>query len=119
MLDSPGTSLEMGRSFVQPRYQRNPQALDLLWTGIGAYVSRHRQYTTLFGPVSISAEYSAFSRQLIMHCLSLHFGDSVRSGPVKPRGRLREVKATWTNYMLAVWTEKRPRSRQKTDIRSS
>lgn len=110
-LDSLGSSLEMGRSFVQPRYQRNPQALDLLWKGIGAYVSRHRQYTTLFGPVSISAEYSAFSRQLIMHCLSLHFGDSERAGQVKPRRRLREVKAPWSHDLLAVLTDERRLSR--------
>ncbi len=110
-LDSLGTSLEMGRSFVQPRYQRNPLALDLLWKGIGAYVSRHRQYTTLFGPVSISAEYSAFSRQLIMHCLSLHFGDSERAGQVKPRRRLREVKAPWSHDLLAVLTDERRLSR--------
>src|SRR3546814_20281881 len=95
----------MGRSFVQPRYQRNPQALDLLWKGIGAYVSRHRQYTTLFEPVSISAEYSAFSLQLIMHCLSLHFGDSVRSGQVKPRRRLRAVKAPWSSEERRVGKE--------------
>jgi len=110
-LDGLGTSLEMGRSFVQPRYQRNPLALDLLWKGIGAYVSRHRQYTTLFGPVSISAEYSAFSRQLIMHCLSLHFGDSERAGQVKPRRRLREVKAPWSHDLLAVLTDERRLSR--------
>ena len=110
-LDGLGTSLEMGRSFVQPRYQRNPLALDLLWKGIGAFVSRHRQYTTLFGPVSISAEYSAFSRQLIMHCLSLHFGDSERAGQVKPRRRLREVKAPWSHDLLAVLTDERRLSR--------
>lgn len=110
-LDGLGTSLEMGRSFVQPRYQRNPQALDLLWKGIGAFVSRHRQYTTLFGPVSISAEYSALSRQLIMHSLSLHFGDSARAGQVRPRQRLREVKAPWSHDLLAVLTDERRLSR--------
>lgn len=110
-LDGLGTSLEMGRSFVQPRYQRNPQALDLLWKGIGAYVSRHRQYTTLFGPVSISADYSALSRQLIMHSLSLHFGDSARAGQVRPRRRLREVKAPWSHDLLAVLTDERRLSR--------
>lgn len=106
-----GPSLEMGRSFVQPRYQRNPQALDLLWKGIGAYVSRHRQYTTLFGPVSISADYGALSRQLIMHCLSLHFGDNERARQVRPVRPLREVKAPWSRDLLAVLADERRLSR--------
>lgn len=106
-----GPSLEMGRSFVQPRYQRNPQALDLLWKGIGAYVSRHRQYTTLFGPVSISAEYGALSRQLIMHCLSLHFSDGERARQVRPVRPLREVKVPWSRDLLAVLADERRLSR--------
>ena len=48
--------LELGRSFVQPRYwgSRN---LDYLWQGIGAYCASHPEIRYLFGTVSISANY--------------------------------------------------------------
>ncbi|MEM9255805.1 MAG: lysophospholipid acyltransferase family protein [Pseudomonadota bacterium] len=48
--------LELGRSFVQPRYQKR-SSLDYLWSGIGAFVSRYPQYRFLFGPASISRHY--------------------------------------------------------------
>ncbi|MCB1627020.1 MAG: lysophospholipid acyltransferase family protein [Xanthomonadales bacterium] len=47
-------ALELGRSFVQPRYW-NSRSLEYLWFGIGAYLRRHPQIRWLFGPVSISA----------------------------------------------------------------
>lgn len=49
-------SLELGRSFVQPKYQ-NRSSLDYLWCGIGAFVSKYPGYRYLFGPVSISSLY--------------------------------------------------------------
>jgi len=61
---SPG--IELGRSFVRPEYQRNPQPLYLLWRAIGAFVARNPHYRYLFGPVSISQEYSHTSRELIV-----------------------------------------------------
>ncbi len=50
--------LELGRSFVQPRYQ-NRNSLDYLWFGIGAFVRKYPGYRYLFGPASISAIYGA------------------------------------------------------------
>ena len=37
----------------------------LLWKGIGAYVSRHPEYSMLIGAVSVSNQYSPASRELI------------------------------------------------------
>lgn len=48
--------LELGRSFVQPRYWGS-RSLDYLWQGIGAYCARHSEVRYLFGTVSISATY--------------------------------------------------------------
>jgi putative hemolysin len=61
-----GPSLELGRSFVAPEYQKDPAALLLLWRGIGAYVARHPRYRFLFGPVSISADYHPSARDLMV-----------------------------------------------------
>jgi putative hemolysin len=59
-------ALELGRSFVRAEYQKNYNALRLLWKGIGQFVVRHPQYRVLFGPVSISSRYSDSSHRLLM-----------------------------------------------------
>ncbi|MEN8165036.1 MAG: GNAT family N-acyltransferase, partial [Acidobacteriota bacterium] len=65
LFDSMGTALEMGRSFIQPRYQKSFAGLLLLWKGIGRFVVQNPECTTLFGPVSISADYRSSSQQLM------------------------------------------------------
>lgn len=50
--------LELGRSFVQPKYQTR-QSLDYLWYGIGAYLKKHPNTRYLFGPASISRHYGS------------------------------------------------------------
>ena len=62
-------ALELGRSFVRAEYQKNYNALLLLWKGIGRFIALHPQYRLLFGPVSISARYSDASHQLLMSFL--------------------------------------------------
>jgi len=75
-LDKLGPALELGRSFVRPEYQKGFAPLLALWKGIGAYVARNPRYKTLFGPVSISNQYQAVSRELMVAFLergaSLH-----------------------------------------------
>jgi len=62
-------ALELGRSFVRAEYQKNYNALLLLWKGIGQFVARHPHYRVLFGPVSISSRYSDTSHRLLMSFL--------------------------------------------------
>lgn len=69
LLNQLDSALELGRSFVRPEYQRSYQPLLLLWKGIGAYVVANPRYKVLFGPVSISADYSTASRQLLVDFL--------------------------------------------------
>ncbi len=63
------SAIEMGRSFVNPEYQRHPHSLFLLWRGIGAFVVAHPQYHKLFGMVTISNAYHPASQYLIMEYL--------------------------------------------------
>lgn len=89
-----GPAVEMGRSFIHPDYQRRPVALNLLWRGIGAFLTQNPQYHTLFGSVSISRHYKDLTRALIADTLLTHyqadgFRDLVR--PITPhrvRGRV-------------------------------
>ena len=65
-----GPAIELGRSFVRVEYQRESNALLLLWRGIGAFVAREPRYRFLFGAVSISARYRSLTRQLLARFLS-------------------------------------------------
>jgi hypothetical protein len=65
--------LELGRSFVQPRYQ-NRQSLDYLWLGIGAFLRRYPNYRFLYGPVSISRFYGEAAIARIVYFYSCHYG---------------------------------------------
>lgn len=79
-----GPALELGRSFVREEYQRDYLPLLLLWKGIGALVAAHPRYCRLFGPVSISAEYTTTTRTVLAKCLLAHRRS--RLGPlVEPR----------------------------------
>jgi putative hemolysin len=64
-----GPALELGRSFVQPEYQRDFSPLLLLWKGISRLVVRQPRYRRLFGVVSISDRYDSTSRQLLVKFL--------------------------------------------------
>jgi putative hemolysin len=84
-----GSSLELGRSFVRPEYQRQFAPLMLLWKGIAAYVARHPHYATLIGAVSVSNRYSAASRELIVRYFEKQNGSGETRGSVKARRPLR------------------------------
>ena len=66
-------SLELGRSFVQPRYQ-GLRSLDDLWQGIGAYLAHRPDVRYLFGPVSVSVAYPEWARRMLVHFYRRHFG---------------------------------------------
>ena len=65
--------LELGRSFVQPNYW-GKRSLDYLWFGIGAYLKKYPEIKALFGPVSISASFTAFSTDALVYFFSTYCG---------------------------------------------
>ena len=79
-----GPALELGRSFVRTDYQKSYVALLLLWKGLGHYVAQNPQYRILFGPVSISREYSESSRGLMVSYLRERHGNAQLSRMVQP-----------------------------------
>ncbi|NLS12350.1 lysophospholipid acyltransferase family protein [Vibrio sp. SM6] len=97
-----GTSIEMGRSVIDAPYQKSLNALLLLWKGIAHFVARHPQYTHLFGPVSISNQYSATARQLLAQTLALHHPYTTASAYVKPTHPLPAPPGEWHTHMLAA-----------------
>lgn len=85
LLSQLDNALELGRSFIRPEYQRSYQPLLLLWKGIGAYVAANPRYNVLFGPVSISANYTTASRQLLVDFLSANNFMPELARHVRPR----------------------------------
>lgn len=66
-------SIELGRSFVQPRYWGR-RSLDYLWYGIGAYLREHPEVKHLFGPVSLSNGYPSQAKEIIVGFYKQQFG---------------------------------------------
>lgn len=60
-----GCSLELGRSFVAPQYQKDSPVLLLLWKAIGQYIVRYPECRVLCGPVSMSQSYTVDSREAV------------------------------------------------------
>lgn len=83
-LDHLDPGLELGRSFVAPGYQKSLGALLGLWKGIATFVARHPRYAKLFGPVSISNDYTPISKNLIVRFLREKRSEGTLSAFVKP-----------------------------------
>lgn len=75
-------AIELGRSFVQPRYWGS-RALDYLWQGLGAYLRHHPEIRYLFGPVSLSARYPRPARDLMVYFYRHYFGCKNSLGEAK------------------------------------
>ncbi len=67
-------SIELGRSFVQPKYWGS-RALDYLWQGIGAYLRNNPQIKYMYGPVSLSQSYPKVAKDMILYFYDSYFKD--------------------------------------------
>lgn len=87
--------IELGRSFVQPKYQstalrrKGIYALDNLWDGLGALVLDYPDKQYMFGKVTMYLHYHQLARDMILFFLNKHFPD--RDGLVVPKEPLRVV----------------------------
>lgn len=76
------STIELGRSFVQPLYQpafnlrRGMFALDNLWDGIGALVIEHPNIRFLFGKVTMYPDFDKLARDMILFFLHKYFPDN-------------------------------------------
>lgn len=78
-------SIELGRSYIVPEYQKGYLPFFLLWQGILKVLVRNNQYRYLIGPVSISKYYSGFSKSLIIAFVKCYFFDNDLARYFKPR----------------------------------
>jgi putative hemolysin len=78
-------SLELGRSFIIKEYQKKPIPLFLLWKGIMIYLLKNAEYRFLIGPVSISNDFSKFSKSLIVEFIRTYFFNEEMARYIIPR----------------------------------
>lgn len=74
-------TIELGRSFVQPMYQRlnlkrkGIFALDNLWDGLGALTLKYDQHKYFFGKVTMYSSYEYTARNLLLNFMNKYFFD--------------------------------------------
>jgi putative hemolysin len=102
LFDRLGPSLEMGRSFVSPAWQGNTRALRLLWAGISVLLDRSPHIRHLFGPVSVSPQFSDVGKFLIMTTLQLHHMDADLKPLVRPRNAPRLARLESQERLIEI-----------------
>lgn len=78
-------SIEMGRAFIISSYQQKPMPLFLLWKGIVHTTLRFPEHKYLIGGVSISNQFSNFSKSLMIEFMKSHYYDPYVAQYVHPK----------------------------------
>ena len=78
-------SIEMGRAFIIKDYQQKPMPLFLLWKGIVHITLRFPEHKFLIGGVSISNQFSNFSKSLMIEFMKSHYYDPYIAQYVHPK----------------------------------
>lgn len=78
-------SIEMGRAFIIKEYQQKPMPLFLLWKGIVHTTLRHPDHKYLIGGVSISNQFTEFSKSLMIEFMKSHYYDPYVAQYIHPK----------------------------------
>jgi putative hemolysin len=78
-------SIEMGRAFIIKEYQQKPMPLFLLWRGIIHTTLRYPEHNFLLGGVSISNQFSDFSKSLMIEFMKSNYYDPYIAQYVHPK----------------------------------
>lgn len=78
-------SIEMGRAYIVNEYQQKPMPLFLLWKGIVHTTLRHPEHKYLIGGVSISNQFSNFSKSLMIEFMKSNYWDPYVAQYIRPK----------------------------------
>jgi putative hemolysin len=78
-------TIEMGRAYIIKEYQQKPMPLFLLWKGIVHVTLRYPEYKYLMGGVSISNQFSDFSKSLMIEFMKSHYYDPYIAQYIYPK----------------------------------
>ncbi len=86
-------TIELGRSFVQPKYQpglnnrKGLFSLDNLWDGLGALTVLYPHINYFFGKVTMYTHFNAKARDMILYFMNFYFPDPEDLiSPISPLG---------------------------------
>ncbi len=82
-------SMELGRSWIREGYQQTAMPLYLLWKGVARCLEMYPQCRYLIGPVSISGDFSRFSRSVIVEFIRRNCYDHRFADLIRPRKRFK------------------------------
>ncbi len=85
LYDMMSKSIEMGRAFITKEYQLKPMPLFLLWKGIVHTTLRHPEHNFLIGGVSISNQFTDFSKSLMIEFMKSHYYDPYVAQYIYPK----------------------------------
>lgn len=85
LFDMMQQSIEMGRAYIMKAYQQKPMPLFLLWKGIVHTTLRHPEHKYLIGGVSISNQFSNFSKSLMIEFMKSNYWDPYVAQYVRPK----------------------------------
>ncbi|MBP4141041.1 lysophospholipid acyltransferase family protein [Flavobacterium sp. I-SCBP12n] len=83
--DMMNKSIEMGRAFIIKEYQQKPMPLFLLWKGIIHTTLRYPEHKFLLGGVSISNQFSDFSKSLMIEFMKSNYYDPYIAQYIHPK----------------------------------
>lgn len=78
-------SIEMGRAYIIAEYQQKPMPLFLLWKGIVHTTLRYPEHKYLIGGVSISNQFSNFSKSLMIEFMKSNYWDPYVAQYIRPK----------------------------------
>lgn len=93
-------TIELGRSFVQPKYQPSAEnrkglfSLDNLWDGLGAITIDHPHIKYYFGKVTMYTNFNTLARDMILYFMNSYFPDTEKLvTPIYPLSITHDLKA--------------------------
>lgn len=94
-------SIEMGRAFIIKEYQQKPMPLFLLWKGIIHTTLRFPEHKYLIGGVSISNQFSSFSKSLMIEFMKSHYYDPYVAQYIRPKKEFKvQLKDTDKDFVF-------------------
>lgn len=78
-------TIDIGRAFVIKEYQQKPMPLFFLWKGIIHVTLRYSKHKYLTGGVSISNQFSNFSKSLMIEFMKSHYYDPYIAQYIQPK----------------------------------
>lgn len=95
-----GDSIELGRSFIIPEYQKRTKPLMMLWRGILTILLQNPEYKYLLGPVSMSGSYSSVAKLITINYIKEHHWNGELAKMVIARNGVKQFQNGKINTKL-------------------